>query len=97
MSLLFRHRVTALDLERSSVERNKTPPIILLGGLLSHVTHGAANSTAKVAGSLSYGLSKSSLTEVSVCACVCACGISIFCFCLVFCLIVMYIFFCEFC
>jgi len=35
-----------------------------LGGLFKNVTHGAANSTAKVAGSLSYGLSKSSLTEV---------------------------------
>jgi len=34
-----------------------------LGGLLKNVTHGAANSTAKVAGSLSYGISKATLEE----------------------------------
>ncbi len=34
-----------------------------LGGLFKNVTHGAANSTAKMTGALSYGLSKVRLQE----------------------------------
>jgi vacuolar protein sorting-associated protein 13D len=36
-----------------------------LGGLFKNVTHGAANSTAKMTGALSYGLSKVRLQETS--------------------------------
>ena len=34
-----------------------------IGGLIKNVAHGAANSTAKVAGSLSYGISKATVHE----------------------------------